>query len=59
MDLKEKRFIEKTLKSYENKEKSFTKLNELKTLDKKARRGANVFAYIFGSIGTLLLGDNK
>ncbi len=56
MDLKEKKFVEKTLKNYESKENGSTKFAELKLLDRKARRNANVFAYLFGSIGTLLLG---
>lgn len=34
-----------------------TKLDELKALDKKARRPAEVFSYIFGSIGSLVLGS--
>ena len=37
-------------------EKPFTKLDELKSLDKKVKRPARVFAYIFGVIGLLVLG---
>ncbi|MBQ8293653.1 MAG: dihydropteridine reductase [Bacilli bacterium] len=37
-------------------EKTPSKLDELKALDKKAKRGANVFAYIFGIVGSLVLG---
>ena len=37
-------------------EKPFTKLDRLKALDKKVKRPAKVFAYIFGTMGTLVLG---
>ena len=33
-----------------------TKLDELRALDKKVKRPATVFAYIFGIIGSLVLG---
>lgn len=36
--------------------KPITKLDELKALDKKAKLPAKVFAYIFGVIGSLVLG---
>lgn len=37
-------------------EKPVTKLDELKALDKKVKRPAKVFAYIFGVLGALVLG---
>ncbi|MDE5911906.1 MAG: dihydropteridine reductase [Clostridia bacterium] len=37
-------------------EKPVTKLDELKSLDKKVKRPAKIFAYIFGVIGALVLG---
>lgn len=37
-------------------EKEVTKYDELKNLDKKVRKGANIFSYIFGVIGSLVLG---
>ncbi len=37
-------------------EKQVTKLDELKSLDKKVKRPAKIFAYIFGVAGTLILG---
>ena len=37
-------------------EKQITKLDELKSLDKKVKRPAKIFAYIFGVAGTLILG---
>lgn len=37
-------------------QKPVSKLDELKSLDKKVKRPAKVFAYIFGVIGALVLG---
>ena len=37
-------------------EKEHTGLDELKELDTKVKRPANVFAYIFGSIGAIVMG---
>jgi len=37
-------------------EKEHTGLDELKELDIKVKRPANVFAYIFGSIGAIIMG---
>ena len=36
--------------------KETTKIDELKALDKKVKLPADIFAYIFGSIGSLVLG---
>ncbi len=38
-------------------EKQHTSLDELKALDAKVKRPANVFAYIFGSISAIILGS--
>ncbi|MBP3378806.1 MAG: dihydropteridine reductase, partial [Clostridia bacterium] len=38
-------------------EKEHTGLDELKELDAKVKRPANVFAYIFGSIGAMIMGS--
>ena len=38
-------------------EKEHTGLDELKKLDLKVKRPANVFAYIFGSISALIMGS--
>ncbi len=38
-------------------EKEHTALDELKALDKKAKRPANVFAYVFGIIGAIIMGS--
>lgn len=37
-------------------EKENSKLNELKALDSKVKKPANVFAYIFGSMGAIVMG---
>ena len=37
-------------------EKQHTELDELKELDAKVKRPANVFAYIFGSISAIIMG---
>ena len=38
-------------------EKEHTELDELKELDQKVKRPANVFAYIFGSISSIIMGS--
>lgn len=38
-------------------EKEHTELDTLKELDSKVKRPANVFAYIFGSIGAIIMGS--
>lgn len=38
-------------------EKEVTGLDELKALDKKVKRPANVFAYAFGSISAIIMGS--
>lgn len=53
--MKDKQFIEKIKKDYET-EHTPTKLDELKALDKKVKMPVRIFAYIFGIIGTLVLG---
>ncbi len=37
-------------------EKTHTDLNELRELDGKVKRPANVFAYVFGSIAAIIMG---
>lgn len=46
--------IQKIRTQYTEKEQ--TGLDELKALDAKVKRPANVFAYIFGSIGAVIMG---
>ena len=38
-------------------EKEHTQLDELKELDAKVKRPANVFAYVFGSISAIIMGS--
>lgn len=47
--------IEKIRASYT--EKPNTKLDELKALDKKVKRPAQIFAYVYGSVSALVLGS--
>ena len=54
MNKNEKRYVESVAKKYSTKE--ITKLDQLKELDKSSRRGAMVFAYVFGSISSLVMG---
>ncbi len=37
-------------------EKEHTEVDALKALDRKVKRPANVFAYVFGSIGAVIMG---
>ena len=46
--------IERIRASYSQKE--ITKLDELKMLDKKVKRPAQIFAYVYGSLSSLVLG---
>ncbi len=38
-------------------EKQSTELDELRALDKKVKRPANVFAYVFGSVAAIIMGS--
>ena len=38
-------------------EKEHTDIDELKALDKKVKRPANIFAYVFGSISAIVMGS--
>ena len=49
-----KKYAEKLIKEYSEKEASV--VDELKVLDSKVKRPAYIFAYVFGSIGALVLG---
>ena len=50
----ETKMIEKIRASYAEKE--ITKLDELKELDTKVKRPAQIFAYVYGSLSSLVLG---
>ena len=38
-------------------EKEHSRLDALKALDSKVRRPANIFAYVFGSLGAMIMGS--
>ena len=50
----EMKTIERIRASYIQRE--VTKLDELKKLDKKVKRPAQIFAYVYGSLSSLVLG---
>lgn len=52
--MQDKDFATKMIKNYSEEKK--TKLDELKSLDKKVKKPALVFAYAFGIIACLILG---
>ena len=54
MERNEKRYLEKLISDYQDKE--MTKVDELKALDKKVKNPVKIFSYIFGSISSLVLG---
>lgn len=55
MDKKDKEFIVQQIRT-QYTEKEFTKVDELKRLDAKVKKPAKIFAYVFGTIGALILG---
>ena len=48
--------VEKIRSQYTEEEQKHTKLDELKALDAKVKKPANVFGYTYGSIGTVIMG---
>lgn len=48
--------VEKIRNNYTRDTKQKTKFEELKELDSKVKKPARIFAYVFGIIGTLILG---
>lgn len=55
MSNNERQTVENIRAKYEVRE--ISKLERLKALDRSVRRPAEIFAYIFGSIGALVLGS--
>lgn len=55
MNKNDQRFIAQKIRT-QYTEKENTELDELRRLDAKVKRPANIFAYVFGSIGSLVLG---
>ncbi len=54
METKKRKYVEQIQKQYEPED--FSKVDEIRQLDKKVKCPAQVLAYILGSAGTLLLG---
>lgn len=55
MNKNEKEFLIQKIRT-QYTEKEYTGFDELKALDKKVKRPAFVFAYIFGSISSIIMG---
>ena len=56
MNKKDQEFIIQEIRSQYVK-RDHTEFDELKTLDNDVKRPANVFAYVFGSIGAIVMGS--
>lgn len=56
MEILKRECVENIRSQYEPKSKQCTKMEQLLRLDKKVRRPALIFSYVFGSVGTLVLG---
>ncbi len=57
MDRKDQAFLARKIRTqYTETAKEHTELDELRMLDRKVKRPANVFAYVFGSLGALVMG---
>ncbi|MBO5434640.1 hypothetical protein J6A31_02305, partial [bacterium] len=52
----ERQAVEKIRSNYTAKSTEQSKFEELKSLDKKVKRPAIIFAYIYGVVGSLILG---
>lgn len=55
MDYKEQEYLVQKIRT-QYTEKQYTELDELKALDKKVKRPADLFAYGFGSLSALVMG---
>ena len=55
MNNSDQQFIVRKIRT-EYVEKETTELDELRKLDAKVKRPVNIFAYIFGSIGAIIMG---
>lgn len=56
MNKNDKEFLVQKIRT-QYTEKEHSQLDELKKLDKKVRKPANVFAYIFGIISAIIMGS--
>ncbi len=55
MNRNDKQFIAQKIRT-QYTEKESTELDELRALDTKVKRPANIFSYIFGSISAIIMG---
>ena len=55
MDTKDREFIVEKIRT-QYTEKTDSTLDEIKKLDKKVKKPANIFAYVFGSFTAIVLG---
>lgn len=56
MNREEKEFLVQKIRT-QYTEKEHTQLDALKELDEKVKKPANVFTYVFGSIGAIVMGS--
>lgn len=56
MNRDDKEFIVQKIRT-QYTEKEHTQVDALKELDSKVKRPANVFAYVFGSVGAIVMGS--
>ncbi|MBQ7800899.1 MAG: dihydropteridine reductase [Oscillospiraceae bacterium] len=56
MNQNDQRFMAQKIRA-QYMEKENTKLDELRALDAKVKKPANVFGYVFGTIGALVMGS--
>ncbi len=55
MDNNDKQFMAQKIRT-QYMEKQPSELDELRSLDRKVKRPANIFAYIFGSVSAIIMG---
>ncbi|MBE6802464.1 MAG: hypothetical protein E7530_06245 [Ruminococcaceae bacterium] len=55
MNTKDREFIVEKIRT-QYTEKTDTALDEIKKFDKKVKKNANIFAYVFGSFAAIILG---
>ena len=53
--MKDQEFIAQKIRT-QYTEKQHTELDELKALDAKVKRPVNVFSYVFGAVGAIIMG---
>ena len=56
MTANELKFVNKLRENYQSEGKEISKFEKLKNLNRQVNRPAEIFAYVFGVIGTLILG---